>query len=185
MSSLKTVLVSIIFGLFCLSVIGYSQTRELSFKLGGGVGFPSGDYNIGFGGDFSVIYPIQTQIELIGGLGFFYRPGESSEYSFSGYESNVDLSSTRIILSGDGRYKFKGKTAFFCQGGLGIYFDKEKVEGEYEIVLLGRQTFSISDSKTNIGLRLGGGIVFTNMEIMGIIHIVENTMLTVTTSFRF
>lgn len=185
MSSLKTILVSIILGLFCLSVIGYSQTREISFKVGGGFGLPSGDYNIGFGGDISVIYPIRAQIDLVGGLGFFYRPGESAEYNYSGYEAKVDLSSSRIILSGNGRYKFKGKTVFFCQGGLGIYFDKQKVEGEYDVWFLGKQTFSISNSETNLGLRLGGGIEFTNIEVLGMIHIVESTMFTVTTSFRF
>lgn len=166
--------------------------KKVTIKFGGGIGSSIGSwsdyYNIGFGGNGSIIYPIYPQIDLIGGLEFFYFGGESAKYSYAGVTAKADLSYTRIILSGDGRYSFKGKAPVFIEGGLGIYFNNEKVKGEYEIYSYFysvTETFSISDSKTNLGVRLGGGIEFSSIEVIGMFHIVESNILTFMVSYRF
>jgi len=166
--------------------------KKVSIKVGGGIGSSIGSwsdyYNIGFGGNGSIIYPIYPQIDLVGSLEFFYFAGESAKYSYAGVTASADLSSTRIILSGDGRYSFKGKAPFFIEGGLGIYFNNEKVKGEYEIASYfysTTETFSISDSRTNLGIRLGGGIAFSSIEVIGMFHIVESNILAFMVSYRF
>jgi len=161
-----------------------------AFKIGGGINTPFGDwseyYDIGFSVNGSVIYPVSPGIDLIGGAEFSRSTGKSTKYKYDDHEWGADFSFSRIIFFGDARYSFKGETKFFVEGGLGIYSDKEKIELKTESWWGETETLAISDSRTNLGIRIGAGAVFSNIEIMGLFHMVENSnMFTFVASFRF
>jgi len=165
-----------------------ASQRKVAFKIGGGINAPFGDYDIGFSVNGSIIYPVSPVIDLIGGVEFSSSTGKGAKYEYEHYEWEADFSFSRIIFFGDARYTFKGEIDFFAEGGLGIYSDKEKIEAERELWLFGLNiiTLSISDSRTNLGIRIGGGIVFSNIEVMVMSHMVEDSnMFTLLASFRF
>jgi len=175
-------LFSVILLIFCFSIPSYSETKNITFGVGAGLGIPLGDwsdvYNVGFGLKGNVFYSIRPQIDIVGNVELYHFTG-GEEYSLLGVvEYEWDYSLTRLCFAGDGRYTFTGKVKFFGQAGLGLYYDMSKVESD----LFGSE----SDTETNIGFRFGGGVAFGNIEIIGIFHLVEDSnMLTINALYRF
>jgi hypothetical protein len=156
--------------------------RKIAFKIGGGINSPLGDwadyYDLGFGAYGSIIYPVQPRFDLIGGVEFFRNTG-----GMEALGCKTDCSLSRFIFFGDGRYNFKGKgVTFFGEGGLGIYYDRTKSKISFLEIMISE----VSDSETNLGFRVGGGVAFRNIEIIGMFHIVEDSnMFTLGASYRF
>jgi len=146
--------------------------KKIAYKIGGGISLPTGEWsddsNIGFGGNGRVIYKVATQVDLMGGLDFNYFTGKENDYSL-----------TRLIFSGAVRYNFKGKTAFFAEGGFSLFHDIFKYK-----------TVDYSETQDNIGIMFGGGIVLSKIEVAGYYYNVEVedenlNMLTFACSYRF
>jgi opacity protein-like surface antigen len=147
--------------------------KKYAFRAGLGLSFPSGDmaelFGLGIGlsagNSLSIIRQPAFDFDLIASLEahIFFRK--------AGY---TDISWTRMLLSGDGRFSFKvDPVSIFAQGGVAIYYD---------ILEISNWLWTEGASKFRFGPKIGGGIGFKNLEFMAMYHLVEDKMFSVLSS---
>jgi len=137
-----------------LATNGYSQSGLGFFGIGGKLGLvdPENiDSVIGFGvfGDFG---EIAENIRLEGNLDYWSKSYGSGDF---------DLSISDLAFTGTVKYVFPtSNEAFrpFAAGGLGVHFVKGK--GEYKGSNPYLEVSEYSDTKTKIGIDLGGGVFY-------------------------
>ncbi|MDD3807731.1 MAG: outer membrane beta-barrel protein [Candidatus Marinimicrobia bacterium] len=184
MKKLKAI-VTFLFLVLIMATFSFSEENKgtLRIPIGIGVQIPFGDwsgsYDIGFNVHGGVLFPIYKRIEIQAGLGFFYNSTEGYLGS-SPYKSKL----TNLTLSLDGRYNIQLEgLKCFLTGGLGLYFGhvKTKITTDEPYWEVG------SANKTNLAVRLGGGISITrNIEAIGMIHIIPDTnMASLGLSYEF
>ncbi len=134
------------FAIYILSTVLFAG--EIDFKLGGELGFPTGDfgeyYSVGFGANACVLYQINDQIDLVGGLEFLYF----------GHRKNDDARILRLAPDVAGR--------FFAEAGLGIALDHYKHRSD-------------DDLKSDLCLRLGAGVALNHIELLAHYRIVSHS----------
>jgi len=154
--------------------------KEPSFKVGGGMSLPLGDwadyYNMGLGVNGSLILPVHQDIDFVGEIRYSRFGGKEEKP----WGMEAELAFSRFIFTGNGRYNFRGRIKFFTETGLGIYYDRLKTS-------IAEGTFSETESDTNIGFRFGGGgIVMDKIELTAVFHLVEDSnMFSISASYRF
>jgi hypothetical protein len=157
---------------------GDEKKKKYALRVGLGLAFPSGEwadlFNLGLGvmigNSWSLVQNQTFDVALIG--------------SFDGYiffrESRyTDISWARLLLAADLRFSLKVEQfSIFGQGGAGVYLDIIEVSDWW-----GRT----SDSEFRFGPRIGGGISFGTIEILGLYHLVEDKMfsLMLVWTYRF
>lgn len=149
------------------AVVPTQAAAELPFTIYGGAGFgkwmedgaPDGGIGIGAG----IIYPFENSPFAIGGeLG--YQMLGSYDYSYSGAvaDASAEVKFSAIPVTAQGYYMIpvQGSVAPYVDLGLGFYSMRWKYDFEAGVEGLGSIGLDDTQSETDLGINLGGGLMF-------------------------
>ena len=178
----KVLFITACIAVLVVSSVTVSSAGEAIRGLNAGISMPSGDgseyWNTGFAVGANVFFKASSSM-LIGGRIAMNRwtPNEDELLSDAGVSgSGVDISGSATIIEFVPAIRFcpspDADTKFFGHAGLGLF----SMSMESTISSMGRE-ITVATSESNLGMSLGGGVVFGSgegmkFEICPLYHIV-------------